>query len=142
MTLAIPFNESSTTDNELEVLYGVSATSPPSRGWLEITDTSLPSGVLAIGRFYDDSLLCLSTREQDHGSVYYWDYYWKYPWRRGFFTDRVHAAYAPFGDYTLILDDASHPKYESLNNAAHEAVLYLVADDFEKTVENFRLPDA
>lgn len=89
----------------------------------------LPSGVIAIAECLGSSLLCLSTRPQDHGAIYYWDYYWKYPWCRPFFDPRIDAAERAFPDIAAIRADPLHPRRREALDALNFATLVRLADD-------------
>lgn len=89
----------------------------------------LPLGVIAIGECLGGSLLCLSTRPEDHGAIYYWDYYWKYPWCRPFFAPRIEAAERAFPDLAAIRADPLHPRRRAAIDALNYATLVRLADD-------------
>ena len=88
----------------------------------------LPSGIIAIAECLGSSLLCLSTRSQDHGVIYYWDYYWRYPWCRPFFDPRIEAAARAFPDIAAIRADPMHPRRREAIDALNYATLVRLAD--------------
>lgn len=90
----------------------------------------LPRGVFAIARCVQNSLVCLSRREEDHGAVYYWDWYWQYPWCEGFFLSRIDAVRAEFDNPDAILADETHPRHAQLRDALNFATLLRVAPNF------------
>lgn len=89
----------------------------------------LPLGVIAIAECLGSSLLCLSTRPEDHGAIYYWDYYWKYPWCWPFFAPRIEAAERAFPDLEVIRADPQHPRRRAAMDALNYATLVRLADD-------------
>lgn len=89
----------------------------------------LPSGVIAIAECLGSSLLCLSTRDQDHGAIYYWDYYWRYPWCRPFFDPRIEAVEQAFPEIAAIRADPLHPRRREAIDALNYATLVRLADD-------------
>lgn len=96
----------------------------------------LPKGVIAIARCFQNSLVCISLREEDRGWIYYWDWYWRHEWCRPFFDERIKRAYQPYPDYRAILNDPEHPLYESLLDDLNYATLTLVAPSFRKWFES------
>ncbi len=88
----------------------------------------LPSGIIAIAECLGSSLLCLSTRSQDHGAIYYWDYYWRYPWCRPFFDPRIEAAERAFPDIAEIRADPRHPRQREAIDVLNYATLVRLAD--------------
>lgn len=132
------------TDSVVE-LYGFR----PSRGAAEPGDLAevraehearefLPSGVLAVAECVGDSLVCVSTRREDFGAVYYWDYYWKYPWCRPFFDPRVEAAAREFPDIDTIRTDPRHPRRQEAADALNYATLVRLADGFDRWLSTCR----
>lgn len=89
----------------------------------------LPLGVIAVAECLGSSLLCLSTRPEDHGAIYYWDYYWKYPWCWPFFAPRIEAAEREFPDIAAIRADPLHPRRREALDALNFATLVRLADD-------------
>ncbi len=89
----------------------------------------LPSGILAIAECLGSSLLCLSTRREDYGVIYYWDYYWRYPWCRPFFDPRIAAAEHAFPDIAAIRADPLHSRRRAAIDALNYATLVRLADD-------------
>lgn len=89
----------------------------------------LPLGVIAIAECLGSSLLCLSTRPEDHGVIYYWDYYWKYPWCRPFFAPGIKAVERVFPDLEAIRADSLHPRRREAMDALNYATLVRLADD-------------
>ena len=99
----------------------------------------LPSGVIAIAECLGSSLLCLSTRTEDHGAIYYWDYYWRYPWCRPFFDPRIAAAEQPFPDIAEIRANALHPRRRAAIDALNYATLVRLPDDLAAWLLQCRL---
>jgi hypothetical protein len=96
-----------------------------------VGEAFLPSGVLAIGRCIQNSLVCISTNRQDLGTVYYWEWYWQYPWFEEFFEDRIAAAREQFPDAETIADEESSARFRELADALNYATLVAVAPTFE-----------
>lgn len=96
----------------------------------------LPKGVFAIARCSQNSLVCISLREEDRGCIYYWDWYWRYEWCKPFFDERIQQALQPFPDYRAILNDPEHPQYEKLMDDINYATLMPLAPNFLKWFES------
>jgi SMI1/KNR4 family protein SUKH-1 len=92
----------------------------------------LPTGVIAITRCVQNSLVCLSIRPGDHGSIYYWDWYWSYPWCKPFFEARIAEALAAFEQPGAISENPSHPRYVDLYDALNFATLVKIASSFSE----------
>ena len=90
----------------------------------------LPTGVIAIARCVANSLVCLSLRHEDHGSIYYWDWYWYFPGSKPFFEARMVDALAGFERSDVISEDPSHPRYVELYDALNFATLVKIAASF------------
>lgn len=101
----------------------------------------LPLGVIAIAECLGNSLLCLSTRSEDYGIVYYWDYYWKYPWSRPFFEPRIQAAKREFPDLDAIRADPLHPRRREAVDTLNYASLVRLAEDLESWLSMCRPDD-
>ncbi|MFK7885749.1 MAG: SMI1/KNR4 family protein [Gammaproteobacteria bacterium] len=95
----------------------------------------LPNDVVAIARCVQSSLVCLSRREDDFGSVYYWDWYWQYPWCEAFFRERINAARQPYDEPNQILGNSEHPQHTELRDALNFATLLKVAPSFSAWAE-------
>lgn len=91
----------------------------------------LPAGIISIARGLEGSLLCLSTRSEDYGAVYYWDWHWRYPWSKPFFEARIKAAEAQFADLEAIRADLAHPRRQQAEDAINYATLVPLAEDLE-----------
>ena len=140
----VPFHKDGRLERDSQVdvvaeFFGLPATAheqPDTPGdLLELRDTHdaeefLPRGVLAIGICPSSSLLCLSTRQEDHGAVYFWDYYWRYPWSKPFFEPRIQAAERRFTDLAAIRADRAHPQRRAAQDALNYATLVKLGGDF------------
>lgn len=91
--------------------------------------TFLPARIIAIARCIDNSLVCMSTGNEDQGAIYYWNYYWRYPWCLPFFAPRVRAAEQAFPDIVQIRSDPQHPLRQQAADALNLATLVRLADD-------------
>jgi len=98
----------------------------------------LPRGLVAIGLGIQNSLVLVSVRPTDCGAVYYWDWYWQYPWRIGFFRDRIDRALGGFADAPAAVDDADHPDHDAAIEAANEATVMRLHDEFGSWVLSMR----
>ncbi len=90
----------------------------------------LPRNVIAIARCVQNSLVCLSRRKEDFGSIYYWDWYWQYPWCEAFFRARLDEVRRQFEPADDILEDNTHPRHAELRDALNFATLTKLAPDF------------
>lgn len=87
----------------------------------------LPSGVIAIARCVQNSLVCISLRDEDRGSIYYWDWYWRYPWCSEFFEKRIDEARARIEEPEKILENRADPRYQDVVDALNFATLVKLA---------------
>lgn len=90
----------------------------------------LPRDVIVIARCVENSLVCLSLRDDDRGAIYYWERHWRYPWCREFFEARIEAAESKFADADTIAHDRVHPQFAELTDARNFATLLKLADSF------------
>jgi hypothetical protein len=90
----------------------------------------LPTAVIAIARCVQNSLVCLSIRPEDHGTIYYWDWYWSYPWCKPFFEARIADALAGFERPSDISENPAHPRHVELYDALNFATLVKIASSF------------
>lgn len=144
-TTPVPWNERPSSSDELVVLYGQrDSHAPEDRGWLTVTDVSMPRDCIAIGKFESSSLLVLSIRPADHGSLYYWDWYSNYPWRGDFYLKKLKPIYESFGEDLDEIVEAgeSHPRHTELNEAANDALLVKLADSFSNFIGMLRVGEA
>lgn len=135
--IPIPWNERPFIKDQICCVYGQSPSSDQaSRGWLQVTDISMPSNTFAIAKFESSSLAVLSLRGHDYGSVYYWDWYHNYPWRGDFFKRRLEPVYGKYKDQLDEIFDVgeSHPLHPALNEAANDAMLVKMAESFESFI--------
>ena len=142
VSIPIPWNASPSIRNTLSTIYGQkNGCDQTLRGWLTVTDISFPMDVIPIAKFADSSLVAISMRKKDYGSVYYWDWYHDYPWRGDFFQLRLEKVAEKFPMYDEILDDESHPQYQDISDAANEAFMIKLADSFEEFVSMIQVDD-
>jgi hypothetical protein len=94
------------------------------------SENFLPRDVIAIARCVQNSLVCLSLRPEDRGSVYYWDWYWRYPWCKVFFEERIERITRNYTNPELILRDAKNPLHEKLCDELNFATLMRLAPSF------------
>ena len=87
----------------------------------------LPRGVFAVASCSQNSLVCVSTRPEDVGHVYYWDWYWQYPWCEPFFRARIDEALRMFPDSELVSNDTNHPLHNDLVDTLNFATLVQLA---------------
>lgn len=92
---------------------------------------TVPSWGVSIAQGSQDSLVVLSLRPEDYGSVWYWDWYWYYPWSKFFFDDRIDAVQERYPEHEAILEDPQHPMFHQVRDAMNEATLVRIADSFE-----------
>lgn len=90
----------------------------------------LPRGLVAIGLGIQNSLVLVSARPTDRGAVYYWDWYWQYPWNIEFFTERIDRALRRFDDAAAAVNDPGHPDHDAAVEAANEATVVRLHDEF------------
>ena len=90
----------------------------------------LPRGLVAIGVGLQNSLVLVSVRPEDRGAVYYWEWYWRYPWNVGFFQERIDRAMSAFADPAAAAEDPGHPEHDAVIEAANEATVVRLHDDF------------
>lgn len=141
--IPVPWNARTWIEDTLSTLYGVSSTDGDSdRGWLDIADVSLPKSTLPIGKFESNSLLVMSVRPDDHGSIYYWDWYSIYPWRGDFFRMRVEKACVGWPGWESIIRDPNHPHHAKVDDAIRNAMIVKLADSFSLFVQSLRLENA
>lgn len=95
----------------------------------------LPRGIIAIATCPESSLICLSTRKDDFGAVYFWDYYWRYPWSKPFFEPRLQAAEHRFPDLSAIRADPDHPQRQQAEDALNYASLVRLGGDLQEWLE-------
>lgn len=91
----------------------------------------VPSWGVSIAKCSQDSLVVLSLRPEDHGSVWYWDWHWYYPWSKFFFDDRLDAVHDRYPESETILENPGHPMFATVRDAINEATLVRIADSFE-----------
>jgi hypothetical protein len=94
------------------------------------SESFLPQDVIAIARCVQNSLVCLSLRPEDRGSVYYWDWYWRYPWCKAFFEERIERVTRNYTNPELILRDENDPLHSKLCDQLNFATLTRLAPSF------------
>ena len=92
----------------------------------------LPSGVFAIARCVQSSLVCISTNPDDRGAVYYWDWYWRYPWKKAFFDRRLARVRKKHPDVATIAKNRKHRDYQRVADAFNYATIVKLADSFDE----------
>ena len=140
--IPIPWNDRRFFYDQLCCVYGQKTSADElSRGWLTVTDISMPKDTFAIAKFESSSLAVLSLREKDFGCVYYWDWYRDYPWRGDFFEHRLEPVYERYEDQLDEIFDVgeSHPLYPVINEAANDVILVKLADSFEAFVSMIQI---
>jgi SMI1-KNR4 cell-wall len=90
----------------------------------------LPRDVIAIARCVQNSLVCLSLRPEDRGSVYYWDWYWRYPWCKSFFEERIERIVRKYDNPSRILKEVKDPSHVTLRDELNFATLTRLAPGF------------
>jgi SMI1-KNR4 cell-wall len=92
----------------------------------------LPRGVVAIARCVQSSLVCISLRDDDRGTIYYWDWYWRYPWCKEFFDGRISEATARFANPRAILEDRDRPQFLEVFDALNFATIVKLSASFSE----------
>jgi SMI1-KNR4 cell-wall len=94
------------------------------------SESFLPRDVIAIARCVQNSLVCLSLRPEDRGSMYYWDWYWRYPWCKAFFEERIERVTRNYTNPELILREENDPLHAQLYDELNFATLTRLAPSF------------
>ncbi len=90
----------------------------------------LPRGVIAIGLTATHSILCVSLREEDFGSIYYWYYNWHQPWAKEHFEKKIEAVQSSIKNFDSIVEKGEGEEFEQVRDKVNYATLTRLADSY------------
>ncbi len=90
----------------------------------------LPRDVIGIGLTSSHSIICLSLREDDFGSVYYWYYNWHQPWASEHFEQKIAAVQESIPDFEEVVEKGEGEEFELARDEINYATLTKLGESF------------